>query len=369
MVPLDAAGESKAGEGAAGGGAGAGAGAGAGVEVGADGVPREGVGGEAAKRMLAAKAKRSTWKKYFSCCLPRPTIDVSGPAMEAVEMLRLTTNDLQHLYDQFKIIDFDGSGFIDSNELLDVLNQPPGPFTKALFGIMDVDGSGQISFSEFVHVCATYCMYSQDDILDFCFNIFDTDQSGWLDEEEFIQLAACVSDNTPMFPGNFRMFLEQFDVNQDGVIDFQEFAIINHRYPLVFFPAFRMQLALQEFTLGSAYWAKIMERKQFMRMVQKHREANGGRFPKEPLRAKVKRWLTCGENKYSPESIAFVAGMKARKHTRFRPEIAPPPKPRVHRVGPRPKNLVRLDNYNAKQKRLAEKKKTKEGGVSSRSRS
>ena len=41
--------------------------------------------------------------------------------------------------------------------------------------------------------------------------------------------------------------------NQDGVIDFQEFAIINHRYPLVFFPAFRMQLALQEFTLGTLY--------------------------------------------------------------------------------------------------------------------
>jgi hypothetical protein len=39
--------------------------------------------------------------------------------------------------------------------------------------------------------------------------------------------------------------------NQDGVIDFQEFAIINHRYPLVFYPAFRMQLALQEFTLGT----------------------------------------------------------------------------------------------------------------------
>jgi hypothetical protein len=155
----------------------------------------------------------------------------------------------------------------DANELLDVLNQPAGPFTTALFKIMgecmvgvvrslgaakehqprfrsasppcmpnslwsalrfptpaDVDGSGQISFSEFVHVCATYCMYSQDDILDcewraamlpptptphpfspskrntskhgehfppacacvcecaVCFGIFDTDMSGWLDE-------------------------------------------------------------------------------------------------------------------------------------------------------------------------------------------
>ncbi len=45
--------------------------------------------------------------------------------------------------------------------------------------------------------------------------------------------------------------------------------------------------------------------------------------------------------------------------------IEPPPKARVHRVGPRPKNLVRMDNYNAKQKRLAEKKKAG-GGVSAR---
>lgn len=30
----------------------------------------------------------------------------------------------------------------------------------------DVDDSGRLDFSEFVNVCATYCMYSQDDILD-----------------------------------------------------------------------------------------------------------------------------------------------------------------------------------------------------------
>ena len=48
-------------------------------------------------------------------------------------------------------------------------------------------------------------------------------------------------------------------------------------------------------------------------MVQRYREANNGRFPEEPFRKKVVRWLTCGENKYTPEAIAFVAGMKARK--------------------------------------------------------
>ncbi len=56
-----------------------------------------------------------------------------------------------------------------------------------------------------------------------------------------------------------------------------------------------------------------MEQKEFMRMVQRHREANGGRFPKEPFGKRMKRWLVCGPNQYTPENIARIAGMKARK--------------------------------------------------------
>jgi hypothetical protein len=39
--------------------------------------------------------------------------------------------------------------YADSNELLDVLNQPPGPFTKALFGIM---GTSSFTGAAILHV-------------------------------------------------------------------------------------------------------------------------------------------------------------------------------------------------------------------------
>ncbi len=64
---------------------------------------------------------------------------------------------------------------------------------------------------------------------------------------------------------------------------------------------------------GSLYWAKIMEQKQFMRMVQVYREKNNGRFPPEPGRVKLKRMLRCGASMYTPEHIAYVAGLRARK--------------------------------------------------------
>jgi len=39
-------------------------------------------------------------------------------------------------------------------------------------------------------------------------------------------------------------------VNEDGLIDYQEFGQINDRYPLVLFPAFRLQDVMQRNSLG-----------------------------------------------------------------------------------------------------------------------
>ncbi|EGB06889.1 hypothetical protein AURANDRAFT_17524, partial [Aureococcus anophagefferens] len=88
---------------------------------------------------------------------------------------------------------------------------------------MDLDGSGTIEFDEFVAVLLTYCMYSKDDILRFCFDTYDRDHSNSIDEQEFMALLSSVNNGTPMFPGNFTTVLQNFDSNDDGIIDFQEF--------------------------------------------------------------------------------------------------------------------------------------------------
>ena len=56
----------------------------------------------------------------------------------------------------------------------------------------------------------------------FAFEIFDADGSGALNEEEYMQLCAAVNRASPAFPGNFESALKQFDVNDDGMIDFSE---------------------------------------------------------------------------------------------------------------------------------------------------
>mgnify|MGYP003886487975 CR=1 FL=1 len=100
-------------------------------------------------------------------------------------------------------------------------------------------------------------MYKEEDIYEFVFQTFDKDCSGNIDEEEFLDLARTVNNAEvcyafvlrttdaliygveaatsanwppeknnylqPLFPGNFKTALEQFDQNDDGLIDFVEF--------------------------------------------------------------------------------------------------------------------------------------------------
>ena len=59
--------------------------------------------------------------------------------------------------------------------MLDIVNEERTKLTDALFLLIDVDGSGKISFDEFILVLSTYCIYSKDDILRFCFDTYDVD--------------------------------------------------------------------------------------------------------------------------------------------------------------------------------------------------
>lgn len=101
-----------------------------------------------------------------------------------------------------------------------------------------------------------------------------------IDEEEFIELCATVNNMNPTYPGNFMRAMTEFDKcvraaprprvctegvvcltrcwchplmtrNDDGMIDFEEFQLLNRRYPSVLFPIFRLQDLLQKATLGA----------------------------------------------------------------------------------------------------------------------
>lgn len=155
------------------------------------------------------------------------------------------------------------------------LDEERTPLTDELFALMDLDGSGTIEFDEFIAVLLTYCMYTKDDILRFCFDTFDKDKSNSIDENEFMALLSTVNNGAPLFPGNMGTALMNFDSNDDGLIDFQEFKVIETRYPMIFFPAFRLQDRMQQKTLGETRWRDLMKSVQKQRFKNEHRRTHG----------------------------------------------------------------------------------------------
>ena len=255
-----------------------------------------GGGGGGSKKKKKKKASSGGKKKgCFTSFLNKlgignATITLSDPkTIEAAQTLDLNQKHLRLLKESFDRIDLDGSGNIDASEFLEALGEQRSPFTDKLFAVIDVDGSGTIEFDEFVRVLTTYCMFSKDEILRFCFECFDVDGSGTIDEKEFVELCKTVNNANPTFPRNFKMALQQFDVNEDGLIDYSEFLEIERRYPLVLFPAFRLQDTMQKLSMGEFVWLEIISDYAENRRIEEYRATHGGRAPPEPFMKKMSK--------------------------------------------------------------------------------
>ena len=215
----------------------------------------------------------------------------SDQARTAVKKLRLTPADIITLRNSFDEIDIDESGEIDYDEFMESMEERRNAFTDAVFRLIDINGDGLLEFDEFVAICGSFCMWSQLEILQFCFNTFDADGGGTIDEEEFEALAKTISHKDPTFPGNFARALEEFDTDGDGLIDFEEFVTMNRRYPMVLFPMFRLQDKMQKQTLGLKRWNQVMKMQMKLEKVRQHRFTHGGEMPPEGCWSKLTR---CG---------------------------------------------------------------------------
>ena len=81
-----------------------------------------------------------------------------------------------------------GSGSLDSSELFESVGELRSPLTDKLFELLDLSPTGTLVFDDYVRIVGTYCMFTKEEILRFCFRCFDHDDSGTIDEKEFCVL-------------------------------------------------------------------------------------------------------------------------------------------------------------------------------------
>ena len=88
----------------------------------------------------------------------------------------------------------------------------------------------------------------------------------------------------PSFPGNFARAIREFDKNDDGLLDMSEFQEINRRYPLLLFPAFRVQDHFHRHTFGETGWMRIMENTAYKDFVEDYQSSHNGKKPRRNLK-------------------------------------------------------------------------------------
>lgn len=269
----------------------------------ADKKGRRGYKGTSDTKVQKSPSKKA-FARFFTKYISMEEIVIKDPRVrEAVDKLELSQSHLRKIREKFMDIDIDGSGDIDISEFLEMIKEQKSPLTIQLFKKMDLDDNGAIDYEEYVYILCNYCMFTKDEILRFCFECFDLDNSGSISEYEFRDLCKYVNNSNPTFPGNFKKALELFDTNQDGMIDYREFCEMERKFPMIFYPAFRLQDTMQKNTLGETEWNYVLQNYAHNQAVEEYRDTHGGRSPP----------LSCIESLYGVFCCCFVKRKKVSR--------------------------------------------------------
>lgn len=157
--------------------------------------------------------------------------------------------------------DKDNSGSLDIDEFYEMFHSTKTPFGDALFQLVELDGDGEfLTFSEFVQVVTTFCLFGPNEVLRFAFNVVDIDSSGFVSLEELDMLAGWLHKGGP---ANLNTAIEKIKEKYDkgdGNLSFETFKKIYREFPFLFFPAFQLQNNMMHVVFGQKWWDR--KRKQ-----------------------------------------------------------------------------------------------------------
>lgn len=145
-------------------------------------------------------------------------------------------------FKRFQATDKDGSGQIDYSEFCEVMQVDPSPQCEKVFQLFDMDKTGRIDVREFMIALSNFSGAEKEEKLKFAFMVFDEDGNGVITRQELLKIlkANHMASNEAEVARKADTIMSQGDKDGDGVISFDEFAIVSKKFPNILFPAYTL---------------------------------------------------------------------------------------------------------------------------------
>jgi Ca2+-binding EF-hand superfamily protein len=214
---------------------------------------------------------------FFCACSAPPAVskyEKDSAMGHAIDALALTQKDLRKLRAVFDAVDTGTKGSILNREFMQHIEEKRSVYTDSLFRHLALEAfdedeigkegeegfGGSLAWEEFCRSVISFCAFTEEDVLTFVFHTHDHDHNGFIEPDEFLEIVRGVHDEKELTSADTdEITLESFDLNGDEKLGRKEFISINQRYPLVFFPAFRLQDRVRRRTLGLLRWQSVIK--------------------------------------------------------------------------------------------------------------
>lgn len=146
----------------------------------------------------------------------------------------LTADTVTKLKEVFDVFDYDGSGQISIDELVNTIKALNlDSQAEQILSIVNAAGvTGDFDFGTFLDIFGFGSDTTNEGTLQTVFEAFDTTGSGAFGPEEFEKVAASVGEN--LSSAEVDQMIEYADKDRDGVINFQEFCdVVTKVYPKI----------------------------------------------------------------------------------------------------------------------------------------
>ncbi|KAJ3123441.1 calmodulin-like 3 [Physocladia obscura] len=179
------------------------------------------------ERVSTATATTTPPITASSTAPPSPTLSpVSSTAKTFPKTHNFTDQEISDFRQAFTMFDKDGDNHITPAELALVMRQFGLDATDGevhdLVAEIDVDGNGAIEFDEFIDLMARKMReVDSEEELRSAFKVFDEDGNGFISAQELRHVMASMGEN--LSDGDIAAMLNDYDVNGDGQIDYNEF--------------------------------------------------------------------------------------------------------------------------------------------------